>query len=200
MCGIAGYVTTAPGSQPVSVLERMTAALRHRGPDDSGCYTSAHAALGHRRLSIIDVAAAISRWPTRTAPSGSSTTAKFSITPDLRPALERAGHRYQTHCDTETILHAYEQYGADCVARFRGMFAFAIWDRRTGRCSARATGSGSSRSTTTGTAGCSRSLRKSRRCWSIRRFPRPSTKRCCRSIWPSAIRAARGRCFPAYGS
>ena len=115
MCGIAGYVTTAPGSQPVSVLERMTAAMRHRGPDDSGCYTSAHAALGHRRLSIIDLAAAISRWPTRTAPLWIVFNGEIFNHADLRPALERAGHRYETRCDTETILHAYEQYGSDCV-------------------------------------------------------------------------------------
>ena len=50
---------------------------------------------------------------------------------DLRPALEQAGHRYRTRCDTETILHAYEQYGPDCVTRFRGMFSFAIWDKNT---------------------------------------------------------------------
>jgi asparagine synthase (glutamine-hydrolysing) len=128
MCGIAGYVTTVPGSQPVSVLERMTAALRHRGPDDSGCYASAHAALGHRRLSIIDVAAGHQPMANEDGSLWIAFNGEIFNHADLRPALERAGHRYETRCDTETILHAYEEYGPGCVLRFRGMFAFAIWD------------------------------------------------------------------------
>ena len=61
--------------------------------------------------------------------SRSSITARFSITLDVRPELERAGHTYVTHCDTETILHAYEEFGPKCLQRFRGMFSFALWDR-----------------------------------------------------------------------
>ena len=72
---------------------------------------------------------AISRWPMRTDRFRSSITARFSITPICVPELERAGHTYTTHCDTETILHAYEEYGPNCLQRFRGMFAFAFWDR-----------------------------------------------------------------------
>lgn len=132
MCGIAGYVSLRPqgiGRYPESVLYRMTGRIAHRGPDAEGVYLDAHAALGHRRLSIIDLSSAGAQPMT-------SESGRLQIVyngeifnhADLRPDLELAGHRYRSHCDTETILHAWEQYGPDCVQRFRGMFAFALWD------------------------------------------------------------------------
>jgi asparagine synthase (glutamine-hydrolysing) len=128
MCGIAGFVTTGPGPQASSVLERMTGALEHRGPDDAGHYTDASAALGHRRLSIIDVAAGHQPMSNEDGRLQIVFNGEIFNHAALRPELERAGHRYTTRCDTETILHSYEQHGAACVSHFRGMFAFAIWD------------------------------------------------------------------------
>jgi len=129
MCGIAGFVTRAPNSAPDSLLARMADAIRHRGPDASGYYRDPYAALGHRRLSIIDVAGGQQPMSNEDGTHWIVYNGEIFNHADLRPALEQAGHRYRTRCDTETILHAYEQYGPDCVTRFRGMFSFAIWDK-----------------------------------------------------------------------
>jgi asparagine synthase (glutamine-hydrolysing) len=129
MCGIAGYVTVEPSPFPRAVLERMTDAIRHRGPDDSGFYHDQHASLGHRRLSIIDVAGGHQPMANEDQTLWITYNGEIFNHQGLRPALEQSGHRYTTRCDTETILHAYEQYGAECLARFRGMFAFAVWNR-----------------------------------------------------------------------
>jgi asparagine synthase (glutamine-hydrolysing) len=106
----------------------MTTCLAHRGPDESGFYTDDHAFLGHRRLSIIDLS-------TGQQPIANEDASRWIIYngetfnhADVRPDLEAAGHRYKSHSDTETILHAYEEYGPECLKKFRGMFAFVIWD------------------------------------------------------------------------
>ena len=129
MCGIAGFVNLSPGSDS-TVLRRMIDAIAHRGPDDSGVYHDDWASLGHRRLSIIDTSSA-GHQPMTTEAGDSWIVYNGEIFnhADLRPALEQAGHRYRSRCDTETILHAAEEYGPECVTRFRGMFAFAIWDK-----------------------------------------------------------------------
>ena len=131
MCGIAGFVTRTPGASPDSVIARMTDAIRHRGPDASGYYRDPFASLGHRRLSIIDVAGGHQPMCNEDGALRITYNGEIFNHADLRPALEQAGHHYRTRCDTETILHAYEQYGPDCVSRFRGMFAFAIWNINT---------------------------------------------------------------------
>jgi len=113
------------------VLVRMTDAIRHRGPDACGYYRDGYASLGHRRLSIIDVAGGQQPMSNEDGALRIVYNGEIFNHAYLRPALERAGHRYQTRCDTETILHAYEQYGPGCVTRFRGMFSFAIWDKNT---------------------------------------------------------------------
>ncbi|MEO7144283.1 MAG: asparagine synthase (glutamine-hydrolyzing) [Bryobacteraceae bacterium] len=130
MCGIVGFVLTKPAGGAEAILQRMTGAIRHRGPDDSGFYHDDWAHLGHRRLSIIDVAGGHQPMPNETESHWIIYNGEVFNHADLRPALEGAGHRYGTHCDTETILHAYEEYGPACLARFRGMFAFAIWDKQ----------------------------------------------------------------------
>lgn len=129
MCGIAGFVNISPGPGDVDVLRRMNDAIAHRGPDDHGFYVDERAALGHRRLSIIDVAGGHQPMTNETGSLLIVYNGEIFNHSDLRPGLERAGHRYESHCDTETILHSYEEYGAECVTRFRGMFAFAIWDK-----------------------------------------------------------------------
>jgi asparagine synthase (glutamine-hydrolysing) len=129
MCGVAGLVTTTPVSGSVAHLGRMTEALRHRGPDDFGFYHDDWAHLGHRRLSIIDLSAGRQPMSNESGDLWLTYNGEIYNHADLRPALERAGHRYRTRSDTETILHAYEQHGPACLDLFRGMFAFAIWDR-----------------------------------------------------------------------
>src|ERR1022692_4110367 len=124
MCGIAGFVTVQP-SDSLSIVERMTDTIRHRGPDDSGYYHDPWASLGFRRLAIIDVSGGHQPMTNEDASQFIVFNGEIFNHADLRPSLEQAGHRY----DTETILHAYEQYGPECVLRFRGMFAFAIWDK-----------------------------------------------------------------------
>ncbi len=108
----------------------MTRAIAHRGPDDSGFYRDAHAALGHRRLSIVDLA---SGHQPMTSESGDLWIVFngeiFNHAALRETTLEPRGHVYQSHSDTETILHAYEEFGADSPTHFRGMFAYAIWDR-----------------------------------------------------------------------
>ncbi|MBV9157279.1 MAG: asparagine synthase (glutamine-hydrolyzing), partial [Acidobacteriaceae bacterium] len=114
-------------------LERMIEAIHHRGPDGHGIYDGGSALLGHRRLSIIDVAGGHQPMSNETGSVWITFNGEIYNHSTLRPKLERAGHRYATRCDTETIIHGYEEYGPECVTQLRGMFAFAIWDaeRRT---------------------------------------------------------------------
>jgi asparagine synthase (glutamine-hydrolysing) len=131
MCGIAGIV--APEGLHADErgrLLRMQAALTHRGPDEEGTHIDQWAALGHRRLSIIDLAAGQQPLCNEDGSIWTVYNGEIYNHQDLRAVLEAAGHRYRTKCDTETIVHAYEQWGDDCVGHFRGMFAFAIWDAR----------------------------------------------------------------------
>jgi asparagine synthase (glutamine-hydrolysing) len=129
MCGIAGFATTEPGHSSPALLERMTDAIRHRGPDDCGSYQDEYASLGHRRLSIVDLALGHQPLANESRDVFIAFNGEIFNHAELRPDLERKGHRYATRSDTETIVHAYEEYGADCVQKLRGMFAFAIWDR-----------------------------------------------------------------------
>jgi asparagine synthase (glutamine-hydrolysing) len=108
----------------------MRDALRHRGPDESGIYSDPDVSLGHRRLSIIDLSTG--RQPTYNEDRSVVVVFNGEIYnhKDLRTALERSGHRYASHSDTETIVHAYETYGPACIERLHGMFAFVLYDRR----------------------------------------------------------------------
>jgi asparagine synthase (glutamine-hydrolysing) len=129
MCGIAGFVDLARQPDPDGVLGRMTGAIQHRGPDDFGYHSDESVRLGHRRLSIIDLATGHQPMANEDSTLWIVYNGEIFNHAALRAGLEQAGHRYQTHSDTETILHAYEQHGAGCVDHFRGMFAFALWDR-----------------------------------------------------------------------
>jgi asparagine synthase (glutamine-hydrolysing) len=131
MCGIAGIV--AFDRLPADA-ERRAVAMRdvvsHRGPDDSGLFVDDQAALAHRRLSIVDLAAGHQPLGNEDGTVSIVFNGEIYNHADLRRPLEQAGHRYRTRCDTETIVHAYEQWGDACVERLRGMFAFAVWDSR----------------------------------------------------------------------
>lgn len=134
MCGIAGYFALTPRSlAPREVLGRMVEAVRHRGPDDGGIYYDGRAALGHRRLSIIDLAGG--KQPLATADGNLWVTFNGEIFNyvELRDELLARGAAFRTKSDTETILHAYQHYGPDCVRSFNGDFAYALWDRRNQR-------------------------------------------------------------------
>ncbi len=133
MCGIAGYVSAAPASDSEAILKRMTDAIAHRGPDDHGYYHDQQCHLGHRRLSIIDVAGGRQPMTNETGSQWIIFNGEIFNHQQIRPQLEQAGHHYQTRCDTETLLHAYEEYGPESVGLYRGMFAYAIWDRQTRR-------------------------------------------------------------------
>ena len=129
MCGICGIVNFESDPVDRAVIERMTGALAHRGPDDAGYFVDGPVGLGHRRLSIIDLSGG--RQPIFNEDRSAAIVFNGEIYNyrDLAPVLTAAGHTFKTRSDTETILHAYEEYGDDCVQRLRGMFGFAIWDR-----------------------------------------------------------------------
>ena len=129
MCGIAGIVASVRlhADDPVRVT-RMRDVITHRGPDDAGIFVDEQAALGHRRLSIVDLAAGHQPLSNEDGSIWIVFNGEIYNHASIRPELESAGHRYRTRSDTETIIHAYEQWGDACVERLRGMFAFAIWD------------------------------------------------------------------------
>lgn len=131
MCGIAGFVSHKGISSPDSVLQHMTDSIAHRGPDAHRYFKQAPAYLGHRRLSIVDLASGHQPMPNEDESVWIVYNGEIFNHADVRPELERAGHRYQTRCDTETLLHGFEQWGPKSVERFRGMFAYAIWNRET---------------------------------------------------------------------
>jgi len=113
------------------MLEAMRDVITHRGPDEEGLFIDRNVGLGHRRLSIVDVASG--HQPMTNAEDGSlhiTYNGEIYNHADHRESLAANGHVYATHCDTETILHLYEEHGPACVDYLRGMFAFAIWDQR----------------------------------------------------------------------
>ncbi len=129
MCGIAGLVSFdgLPAGAPALAV-RMRDVLTHRGPDEAGLHCDERAALAHRRLSIVDLGTGQQPLSNEDGSIWIVFNGEIYNHPELRVRLEQAGHRYRTHSDTETIVHAYEQWGDDCVRELRGMFAFAIWD------------------------------------------------------------------------
>src|SRR5450432_3218717 len=131
MCGICGILKfAAADSVDPALVEVMTESISHRGPDDFGYYVQGRVGLGHRRLSIIDLAGG--RQPMSNEDGSIVVVFNGEIYnyQDIRKDLMRHGHQFKTRSDTETIVHAYEEYGDDCVQKFRGMFVFALWDQR----------------------------------------------------------------------
>ena len=132
MCGIAGLLDLAGRAVDPATLERMARTIRHRGPDDSGVYAEGSVGLANVRLAVID-----------TSPAGhqpmASADGRYVIVyngelynyRELAAELADSGHSFASRTDTEVVLHAYEEWGPDCLHRFNGMFAFAVWDTRT---------------------------------------------------------------------
>jgi asparagine synthase (glutamine-hydrolysing) len=131
MCGIAGIVSAEPGDRiEAATIHRMCDAIVHRGPDDEGVFIKDGTGLGIRRLSIIDVAGGHQPVFNEDQSVWVVFNGEIYNFPELRQELESRGHRFYTHTDTEVIVHLYEEMGADCVQRLRGMFAFALYDER----------------------------------------------------------------------
>lgn len=132
MCGICGYIEFDPSRRAnPEWLSPMMDALTHRGPDDKGSLAQGHVALGHCRLSIIDLSQA-GRQP---MPNEDGTVwvvfnGEFYNFRDYTDILTAKGHVFRSHTDTEVLIHLYEEYGIECLSRMNGMFAFALWDRR----------------------------------------------------------------------
>ena len=133
MCGICGIIGN-DGSEPVSeaTIRAMCSVMHHRGPDDEGVYLRGGVGLGHRRLSIIDLAGGHQPMSNEDGTLWIVYNGEIYNHLELRQTLEARGHRYRTRCDTETILHLYEEFGERCVDHLNGMFAFAIYDQNTG--------------------------------------------------------------------
>ncbi|MFL6231239.1 MAG: asparagine synthase (glutamine-hydrolyzing) [Pyrinomonadaceae bacterium] len=130
MCGITGIVRRGGRSVDGGVLASMCEAIRHRGPDDDGFYLRESVGLAMRRLAIIDLAHGKQPIANGDETAWIVFNGEIYNYLELRARLEKLGHRFRTNSDTEAIIHAYDQYGADCPKHLRGMFAFAIWDER----------------------------------------------------------------------
>src|SRR5947199_9491389 len=132
MCGICGMAIPEHSRRRVdgAAVTRMRDALVHRGPDDAGLLIDSQVALGHRRLSIVDLTGGHQPMFNEDESLAIVYNGEIYNHDDYRADLEARGHRYRSHCDTETILHLYEEHGRRAVEYLRGMFAFAIWDRR----------------------------------------------------------------------
>src|SRR5437868_5356549 len=131
MCGIAGIVNSGGGARiEAATIRAMCQAIVHRGPDDDGIYVKDGVGLGMRRLSIIDIAGGHQPVFNEDKTIWIVFNGEIYNFAELRPDLERRGHKFYTHSDTEVIVHLYEEYGSQCVQKLRGMFAFALYDAR----------------------------------------------------------------------
>jgi len=130
VCGIAGVVDTRCRSVEPGLARRLCEVLAHRGPDDEGYYVNGPAALGQRRLAILDLAGGHQPMSNEDGTVWITFNGEIYNFRELRQRLEGLGHRFATRSDTEVIVHAYEHYGTGCVKELRGMFAFALWDQR----------------------------------------------------------------------
>ena len=134
MCGICGmFEFDGNRTIPHEHIARMNQTLRHRGPDDDGVYVAPRIGLGHRRLSIIDVAGGHQPISNEDGTIWVLLNGEIYNYPELRQELLKNGHQFSTRSDTEAIVHLYEDYGEGCFARLRGMFAIALWDSRNQR-------------------------------------------------------------------
>jgi len=128
MCGLAGILQNGPQDDRRRTVQRMADTLRHRGPDSAGLYVDAFFALGVRRLSIIDLETGDQPISDETDTVWGALNGEIYNFQALRNDLQRQGHHFRTRSDTEVVVHAYEEWGEDCVHHLDGMFALAIWD------------------------------------------------------------------------
>ena len=135
MCGLAGlfHPDRDGGAVDPALLRRMTAALAHRGPDGDGFYHAPGIGLGHRRLAIIDPTGGEQPMFNEDRSVVIVFNGMIYNSQALMAELQALGHVFRTRCDTETVVHAWEEWGPDCLTRLDGFFAFAIWDRPRGQ-------------------------------------------------------------------
>ena len=150
MCGITGIINFDKSPVDANILKNMTDVLAHRGPDDEGFYINSSnaakrdskwkcgkgggfAGLGHRRLSIIDLSTGHQPISNEDKTIWVVYNGEIYNFYELKKELEEKGHRFSTSTDTEVIIHGYEEWGEKCVEKFRGMFAFVIWDEKSNR-------------------------------------------------------------------
>src|SRR5262245_28158099 len=129
MCGISGFMYFDGAPVQESVIREMSSVLKHRGPDEDGVYIGSGAALGHRRLSIIDLGSGQQPLSNEDRTIWISFNGEIYNYRELQKDLA-SSHTFRTRSDTETIVHLYESYPETFVEKLRGMFAFAIWDER----------------------------------------------------------------------
>jgi len=129
VCGIVGIFSPESKEISYSLIEQMNNALHHRGPDGQGLHLEPHVGLGHKRLSIIDIAGGVQPLYNEDKSVVVVYNGEIYNYRALIKDLKKRGHKFRTECDTEVIVHAWEEWGEKCVSRFRGMFAFALWDR-----------------------------------------------------------------------
>jgi asparagine synthase (glutamine-hydrolysing) len=133
MCGIAGFISNdrdTPAGPRELLLDQMCRVIKHRGPDEQGTLVKGRAALGMRRLSIIDLKSGQQPIYSEDGNLAIVFNGEIYNYRELKADLESRGHTFKTNSDTETIVHAFEEFGAACLDRLRGMFAFAIWNFR----------------------------------------------------------------------
>ena len=133
MCGIYGLLNLRDRNTPPGVLKAMGGMIPHRGPDDEGQYVSGAVALGMRRLSIIDLSGGHQPISNEDGSIWVICNGEIYNFLELREELEKKGHRFSTHSDTEVLVHLYEQEGMNFLARLRGMFGLALWDQNRSR-------------------------------------------------------------------
>src|SRR5207247_8476761 len=129
MCGIAGKVSLEGAVDP-ALVDRMCASIEHRGPDSRGAFVDGGVGLGIQRLAIIDLQTGDQPIFNEDRSVVVVQNGEIYNYRELRAELRTRGHRFETESDTEVIVHLYEELGEACVERLRGMFAFALWDRR----------------------------------------------------------------------
>jgi asparagine synthase (glutamine-hydrolysing) len=131
MCGIAGYFQLESEAPPDrELIGRMVHMIRHRGPDEYGAYLDDRCVLGQARLSIIDLSGGSQPMDNEDGSIWITYNGEIFNYIELRADLEARGHRFKTRCDTEVIVHAWEEWGKDCLQKFNGQFAFALYDRK----------------------------------------------------------------------
>ena len=128
MCGIAGFINTGTVKHPKQFLNAMLTRIRHRGPDECGLYISDKACIGSVRLSIVDLESGQQPLSTPDGRYWIAYNGEVYNHPELRSMLQKMGHRFSTRCDTEVVVHMYQEFGADCLNQLNGQFAIAIWD------------------------------------------------------------------------
>jgi asparagine synthase (glutamine-hydrolysing) len=129
MCGIAGIARRSGSGVAVDTLGRMARAIQHRGPDGYGFYLGSRVGFAHVRLSIVDVAGGAQPLTNEDGQIVVTYNGEIYNHPELRRELEARGHVFRTRCDTEILVHGYEEWGVDVLQRLNGQFAFAIYDR-----------------------------------------------------------------------